>query len=278
MTENVVNNGQVNSSNDGVAQGLYEESATQMGPLGARRALNDGRVFRYAEFTGTAVAAGVLVAMDETSQLVDETAATGVRNSAGSAADIASSDTVTRLYFLDTDKFTAANSDDVFAGGYLHILNSDTGGYTYRIKSNSYAAATSVMTVDLYDSIIEDISSESEVAVTGNMYQNVAIANNATDDAICGITVRNMTASYYGWVQTWGPATVLADESAGTISGGTIATLSDAVNGAAQPIGGASFNSEDDIALSLATEPFCGYFLGPATDGNYIPIFLQINP
>jgi hypothetical protein len=85
-----------------------------------------------------------------------------------------------------------------------------------------------------------------------------------------------MTASYYGWVQTWGPATVLADESAGTVARGTIATLSDGVSGAAQPIGGGVVQSVS--ANGFETEPILGYFLDAATDANYTPIYLQINP
>jgi len=278
MTENVAGPGQAQSRTPGVAQGLYEESVDQKGPLGARIALEDGRAFRYAQFTAVAVAAGVLVAQDATSQVANEMAATGVRDSAGVAADIASSDTITRLYFLDTDVLTAANSDDVFAGGYLHHLNSATGGYTYKIRSNAYTASTSVMQVDLFDSILENMDSQDEASITGNRYVNVTIANNGTDDNAAGVTVRNVTASYYAWVQTWGMGTVLADESTGTIAAGTIATLSDAVNGAAHLIGGDTIDSEDDILLNIAAEPIVGMFTGPVTDGNYGPIFLQISP
>lgn len=276
--DDTVSNGPVQSTTDAVAQGLYEQSADQMGPIGARRVLDDGRVFRYAKFTAGAVAAGCLVAQDATSQFVAETAATTVRNSAGSAADIASSDNVTRLYFLDTDKFTAAQSNDVLAGGYCHFINSATGGYTYRIRKNTYAAATSIMTIDLYDPIVENITSESEMAVTGNLFYNVAIANNGSDDAVSGVTVINVTASYYAWVQTWGIATVLADKSAGTIARGTIATLSDGVNGAAQPIaGGATQTSSLDSSFgAMSTEPVIGFFLDAATDANYTPVFLQL--
>ena len=282
MTENVVNQGQVNGPSDGVAQGLYESSTTQQGPLGARRALNDGRVFRYTQFTSAAtIPAGNLVAPDVTSQFTEESAATTVRDSGGTAADIASSDTVTRLYFLDTDIFTAANSDDVFAGGFLHMLNSATGGYTFKIKSNAYAAATSVMTVDLYDSIIEDITSESEMAITGNLFQNCAIANNGSDDAVCGVTIRNQAASTYGWVQTWGPATVLADESqaAVPIAKGTIAVLSDGVNGAAAVMSQGHDHSEIAAASDMGpvvTEPIVGFFMGAATNGNHIAVYLQL--
>jgi len=282
MTENVVNNGQANSPSDGVSQGLYEESATQKGPLGARRALNDGRVFRYAEFTAVAVPAGNLVAPDVTSQFVGETDNTSSVNSAGTNSEQSSG--ATRLYFQDTSLITAANSDDVLAGGYLHMLHSETGGYTYRIKSNAYAAATSVLTVDLYDPTVEVVDSEAEFAITGNLYQNITIANMDTDDAVCGITVRNVTASYYAWVQTWGPATVLADESnaATPVEKGSIAVLSDGVNGAAAVMGQGQDHSEFAAASDMGpmvTEPIIGFFLSDgATDTHHTPIYLQLNP
>ena len=278
MTENVAGQGQVQSPSSGVGQGLYEESVSQKGPLGARQALEDGRAYRYAQFTAVAVAAGVAVAQDATSQKAGEMAATAVSDSAGDAADIAASDTVTRLYFQDTDILTAANSDDVFAGGYLHHLNSATGGYTYKIRSNTYTASTSVMQVDLYDSILENMDSQDEASITGNLYVNVTIANNGSDDNVSGVTVRNVTASYYAWVQTWGPATILADESVGTIAQGTLAVLSDGVNGAAEPWNVPAQNSEDDTGIVNWAEPYIGMFLGAATNGNYVGVFLQISP
>ena len=283
MTENVVNNTAVQSTTDAVSQPLFAESSTQQGPLGARRALNDGRVFRYTQFTSAAaVPAGLLVAPDVTSQFCEESAATTVRDSAGDAADINSSDTVTRLYFLDTDIFTAANSDDVFAGGYLHMLNSATGGYTHRIRSNVYTATTSVLQVDLYDSIIENITSESEMSISGSPYQNCVIANNGSDDQVSGLTVRNMTAAYYGWIQTFGRATVLADESVAAVpvAKGTIAVLSDGVNGAAAVMSQAHDHSEIAAASDMGpmvTEPIVGHFLGAATDANHVGIHLEIS-
>ncbi len=269
------NQGHVNAPSDGVMQGLYETSTTQKGPVGARRVLSDGRVYRYSYFVGAANR-GTLVAQDATSQTVAETAATTVRNSAGTAADISSSDNVNTLYLLDTDTITAANSNDVFAGGYLHVINSDVGGYTYKIRGNTYTASTSVMAVDLYDNIVADISSESELAITGNPYNYLQIYNNGTDDVIAGVSIMTQAADSYGWVQTWGIGTVLADESAGTIAAGTIAQGSDGVNGAAQPFGGGATNSESDH--SYDTEPVIGYFISAATNGNHTPIFLQLAP
>lgn len=263
--------GAIGGANLGAA-GIYSSETAARHPIGYRMAFEDGRVFRYAHFV-SAVNVGRLAAQDASVTQTLETAATTVRNSGGTAADIASG--ATSLYLLDTDLITATNSDDVFAGGYLHVINSDTGGYTYRIRSNAYTASTSVMQVDLYDATVAAITSESEVAVTGNMYGNLAIANNGTDDAVAGVAMATQAAADFGWVQTWGPATVLADESAGTVARGTIATLSDGVNGAIQPLSGGGNSSNTS---HLLTEPILGWFLTDATDGNFAGVYLQIAP
>lgn len=272
----VIQEGHVNAPSDGVRQALYDQSETQKGPVGARRVTEDGRTFRYCKFLA-AVTVGKLCAVDATSQIIADGAATAVRNSAGAAADIASSASPTTLYFLDTDKFTAANSDHVLAGGYLHICNNGGEGYNYRIIDNDYTATTSVMKVNIYDPILANIDSEAEVAITGNPYLNVRVATAGTDDFVVGTSIRSMTAGYYGWLQTWGVATILAD---GTITAGMMLTLSDGVAGAVQEIGGgAVLASESDIEFAaITTEPPVGFAISAGVDASYMPVFLQLSP
>jgi len=259
-------------------QSIYASSTRQVYPIGHRRGFPDGRVFRYAKFF-SAVDAGKLAAFDATSQQAIEMVATAMRTSTGAAAGaIASSDTVTSLYFLDTDVLTAAQSDEVLAGGFVHVLHSTDGGHTYRIKDNTYTASTSVMKCDLYDSVVGNIDSEAEIGITGSLYNNCAIANNGSDDAVAGISFVDNAAGSYGWLQTWGTGTVLADESAGTIAKATVAVLSDGVNGAAEPLNIAAQNSQDDTSLLNFAEPIIGYFLDAAQDKNFVPIYMQLAP
>jgi len=77
-------------------------------------------------------------------------------------------------------------------------------------------------------------------------------------------------------VQTWGPATALADENAGTIQAGAIAQGSDGVNGAVQPFGGGATNSEDDHLYT--NQPIVGFFMTAAVDTEYVATYLQIAP
>lgn len=254
--------------NGGVgSQGLYEVSTVQNYPLGYSLRFEDGRCFRYAHFV-SAANRGVLVAQDFS---VSGTTSLDAKYTAIAATG------ATQVSLTDTDTFGTADAADVYAGGYLSVTDDNGEGYTYRIKSNAQGTSAGVMVLDLYDSVQVQINTESSGAIIGHPYKNLAIANNGTDDIVVGIAMETMAAAEYGWIQTWGVGTVLADESGGTIAAGTIATLSDGVNGAAQPFGGAVVASEENL-LDFVTEPILGYFLIAGVDGEHTPIYLQIAP
>ena len=52
---------QVSDGQLGLTQGIHQESSTQLYPLGHRVALNDGRVYHYAENGAGTLAPGKLV-------------------------------------------------------------------------------------------------------------------------------------------------------------------------------------------------------------------------
>ncbi len=257
----------------GGKQGIYEVSTNQNYPLGYRLQFDDGRVYRYAHFV-SAVGPGKVVAQDFS---VSGFASIDGKftNSAGAAKDDYGTDD-NIIYLTDTDTFGTADAADVYAGGYFITTDAAGEGHSVRVKSNDQGSAAGLMKLELYDNLPAALDSESSCAVVGNMYRNLAIANNGTDDVVSGVTVVDMAAGEYGWVQTWGVAAVLADASAGTLAAGTIAQLSDGVNGAAQPFGGGAVNSEDDH--SYAPEPILGYFVTAIANGEHGPIFLQVAP
>ena len=274
-------------------QGLYEQSSVQHFPLGYRLAFDDGRVFRYAQFDAAVTPAGKLVAPVAATQLIPDGANTAIVDSAGTnAADYASTDNVTTLYLKDTNiGITVAISDDCLAGGYFQICDNPHAvageGMQYRIKSNAYTAATSVMRLDLYDKIVTNIGSEAQVALTGCLYRGLMTATyGATASVPVGVPTVAMTAKYYGWVQTWGPCAILCDASAGTVAAGTIATLSDGVAGAAQPLSGGFLKAEVSEGMvtqdldftNVIVDPIIGFFVSAGTNTNYVPVYLQLNP
>ena len=254
---------------------IYAQESTQgSAAIGERLCFDDGRVFRYAYYV-SAVGPGKLAAQDAS---VTNTASMDAKwtNSAGTGADQAIG--ATTVYFKDTDTFSAADAADVYAGGYLHITDGVGEGYQYRIKSNAVGTAAGLMRLDLFDGLVLGVDSESSGGITGSPYRNLAIANNGTDDVVVGIAPISVSAISYAWTQTWGVATVLADESTGTIAAGTVAVLSDNVNGAAEPLNIAANNSETDFAQLNFAEPILGYFLSAAVDTEYCPIYLQLAP
>lgn len=261
--------GGLGGASDGIPLGIHETTSTQPGPVGTLRVLPDGRMFRlgyaFAECT-----ANKLCAPDETSQVAGEGAATAVVNSSGGAADYASG--VTALYLKDSDRYTAANSDNVFSGGFL--IHANGGGGPFRIAEHTYTAATSVMKVVLEDQTTVAFDSEDEVAIVGQPF-NYLRAASSNDMGVAGVPLKTIAAGYYGWVQTRGICSCLAD---GTITTGMLLTLSDGTTGAVQPIGGdITIDSSDDVTFAaIETEPIIGRAIGGTATGKYATIFIQV--
>jgi len=217
----IVGSGHIQGPSDGVGQGLYEESSVQLGRVGALRELNDGRRFRYAYFA-SATNAGLLVSQD-----VSATAVIEVDDKATAAAIGA-----TQVILTDAGTLGSATADQ-YAGGYLHTTDDAGEGYTYRIMGNT-AASSNAVTFSLYDSLVIALTTASDVAITGSLWYNVHGATAGTDYLASGVTNRVMQANYYGWVQTTGVCTVLADNADSTILAACDVTLSDGVAGAVQ--------------------------------------------
>ena len=178
-------------------------------------------------------------------------------------------------------KNSTITSDDVknvWAGGYLMITDAGGEGHKYFILGHEAGGDTQTNTVGLNiePGLAIALVSEGSAMIVGHPYNNLAIANNGTDDVVRGITLVDVAAEEYAWVQRRGPGVVLADETAGTVAAGTIAVLSDGVNGAAEPLNIAAINSEDDFSLLNFAEPVIGTFLTVAVDTEYVAIDIKI--
>lgn len=236
----------------GVNQGLYEQSSVQNFPIGYKRVFDDGREYRYGYFAA-AVNRGVLVGPDRSSNCVVE-----IDNKATAAAIGATS-----VILTDAGTLSAVTADQ-FAGGYLHTTDDTGEGYQYRIKSNT-AASSNAVTFTLYDPLVIAIDTTTDVAITGCQFDELIIAS-TTDTLVTGVSVINMTANYYGWVQVAGIATVLSD---GVIPDGAPVTLSDGVNGAVQQLGGGPAAVGD-----LITEQFVGTACFASDDTGHVGVKL----
>ena len=234
------------------------ETSSQKHVLGTRMILPDGRVYRYSEVGAADIAGGAVVqapagtAADDQDKLV--------------AAVSAGSTTVTLSQSLTITK-------DKYKDGYMHI-NSGTGaGEVYRIKSNTAVSSATgcVLTLDEEDGLATALtagSSNCEVGLSVNPYSNVIISPTTVTNVAIGVAPTLLTQEYFGWIQTWGPAAVLAN-AAGVI-------------GPHVRVGGASTaggTADMDFDGSNENEQLIGVqmLIAPAA-ADYGLIFLQISP
>ena len=230
----------------GTKQGIYAESSTPKHAIGEKVELADGRCFRYV-YTAAAINPGLLVSQD--------VSATAIVESDGTLTAAAAN--ATEVTYTDSGTVGSATANQ-YAGGYLHITDDAGEGHQYRIKSNT-AASSNAVTFTLYDGLVVAVTTDTDVGVTGSLYHNVVGATAGTDGVIAGVTTRGLTSNYYGWVQTAGVATLLAD---GSIAIYDNLTLSDGVAGAVQ-------------LKDAETEPLVGYATFAPDNTGHVGVVIQ---
>jgi len=209
----------------------YEESATQLWPLGTKLLYGD-REFAYARMGG-AVTAGKLVAqaVHQGADHLDMEITSGDVPAVGSF----------RISLETNGTDLTANQ---YAGGYIYVNDGTGEGQLMKIKSHAAHTHGSDPTVifTTFDPVTVALvaGGTSMVTIHQNKYYKVVIAAHAEASALAGVTVRDMQNNYFGWVQCHGPAAIL---TRGTIVVGNHVTRSTAsVAGAVQAAG-------DDVSV-----------------------------
>lgn len=195
-------------------QKIFSSSSNQLHTLGELMVTPDGRKFRYARAGASALVPGTLVqAPAQTTGVQDLTpTATAI-----GALEITTSSTVT----------VTANQ---FAGGYVLVTVTPGQGYQYRIKSHP-AATSAAVTLTLEDPIQVALTTSSRIDLVANPYNGVIINPSTATSSPVGVAVFPIAASGFGWVQTGGPANILAD---GAITVGINVIASNATAGAVE--------------------------------------------
>ena len=92
----------------------------------------------------------------------------------------------------------------------------------------------------------------------------------AVDTIIAGVTTAVQADNDFGWVQTWGPASVATQL---TVTEGAIVTGDDGTAGNVSEIGG-----EGTDAIDLIGDPIVGFAMHDGTGGAHLLVYLQICP
>lgn len=181
-------------------QGIYEQSSTAKAKIGARMDLGDGRVFYYALNGSATLAAGKLAG--------SPAVATEKETNMAQAEAIGSK----QVDMVAVGDITA----DQYSEGYMTVVNDTGEGQTYKIRGNEAASAAATCTVYLYDALVVALDTTSDVIITPNLLRGLTI--NPAGESIrftAGVPLIAVTASYYFWLQTWGPCGVLCGDSLG---------------------------------------------------------------
>jgi hypothetical protein len=199
-----------------------DASAIQEAPLGARAVTGDGREFRYCKAGAVALVPGKLQQAGP-----EDTAHQNLAPTANVAAG-ATSFTVT----LGASAVTA----NEYAGGWAVIADATGEGYMYQISSHPAADASGTLALNLADPIIGNLTTAStKVDLVLNPYSAVIVNPAAASSAPIGVAVYAIPAGEYGWIQTKGTTTLLAD---GAVVVGTAVAASNATAGAVEALTG----------------------------------------
>lgn len=244
-----------------IQQGIWEDSATSKHKLGTRMQLADGRVFYYAL---NGAAAGVAGTLHECLPAVANH--TNVNFAAAAAIGATSVGLV--------DGGTAATANQ-YAEGFLGVQDGTGEGHYYKVKASSAtASASDTLTLTLYDPIRVAVvaSGTSEGSAIYNPYYKTVKAATVTN-MVVGLCNFVATASYYFWLQTWGPAIVLGSADIATIGEPLTVHTTDGSVG----YNYATITSQaTQVRANTYTE--VGTALGQVTvSGEHTPIFLRIN-
>jgi hypothetical protein len=186
------------------------ETSDQRHVLGTRASTPDGRVFYYAEENGTGIARGGNVVNG-----IAAVAAHDMDLAAAAASAGATSFTTTTSLTVTKDQYKDA---------YLYVNDGPGEGEIYRVKSNtavSSAAGLSI-TIDEPDGLATALTTATRFGLMYSPYKDIHIVdgNGTPTTGVVGVTAAPVTADYFCWVQTSGPAAVLMGAQVGIVGDG----------------------------------------------------------
>jgi len=242
--------------------------------LGQKMELPDGRVFRYARASATAIVAGKLyhgkAGEANTAQIM--------------SLAVAGTNAVGDTDIVVTIPAGTALGANVFDDGYLFTASSiGTGiGHVYRIESASSCAAGSTTTVKLKGNETVHVApnASTTVGLRKNPYDELLLntANTVGTNTLAGVSAASAAASAYCWIQRRGPAAVYTAAEVPVIGQPVIAatTLAGAVAGlsAIIPANTGTVGAATLPGKSLQTVGMCMSVAG-STEYSLIDLMLE---
>jgi hypothetical protein len=186
-------------------QDVARISSSKLHRLGTQAATRDGRLFRYGQAGAVNLSPGKLVQIPAV--------IANHQNIAVQTASVVGDQTL--AVTLGATATTAGQYDDGYVIGY----DASGVGQTLQIQANSVAALSTTCVLNLFDPVITAQTTSAKVNLELNPYAGALVsATSQTTEFATGVPNVAITAAYYGWFQTRGPAAVLTN---GTITKGS---------------------------------------------------------
>lgn len=205
-------------------QDTFTATVDQRLPLGTQGITKDGRKYRYCQVGASNLVAGNLIQ--------------GAAPLANHLANTPPAVAIGATSFSYTPGATAGAAN-LYAEGYLQVDTTPGNGYTYQVSGHAAISASTAFTLYLKDPIQVALTTSSRVGLIPNAWKNVVQTPTTITAKVVGVAPAAHTAAYYGWLQTYGPCSVLINGTpaitAPVINGGTTAGSVDVWTATAQP-------------------------------------------
>lgn len=198
---------------------FLETGATKITSLGhVQREDSTGRAWRYALAGGSTLARGkIAVAATVDAQRINLSFAT---------APLAGA----RVASVTIGTGNAAKND--FQDGWLVVQDGTGEGRAYPIEGHDAITASTAGNFLLKEAIDTlGATGETNVDLIKNFYSGLVISVTDQDDLAAGVPNVAITNAQYGWVQTYGPCSVLMDEA---VTNGSAVVIGTGVAGAVE--------------------------------------------
>jgi len=253
-----------------LGQSNFVSSATQQHPLGTKGRTQDGRMFVYVRAGASDLVAGNVIQSAATSA---GHLTLAVNTTSGGTSPGSTSIAVTCV---------SAVSTGFYNEGYAIVATGSGQGSAYGIQVCPAVStgATGVFTLYTEDAIPSltnmTISTSSKISLVPNPYQNVIQAPATTlTGMVAGVAQYVITATQFGWIQTWGLAAVISNDT--TAAGDPVIGVASTA-GRVEGIVSATSGATATFLGNMVRGPVIGYMVVVGVQGEVRPVFLTIAP
>jgi hypothetical protein len=250
-------------------------------PLGTRGTTPDGRVFRWAKNGAVALVAGLSVSPPAFGLNAVCNTSEGVKLYTGTT--VKTTENVIKI----TGSFsTVGFSADVYAGGWLLVGATWDVAAPMALKIKSHTAAVGGGTsysddtptyITLEDGVFPSTAFNTSMglALVKSMYNGVLATPGIAVPLLpaIGVPIVAVTASYYFWLQTWGPCMVRMAEvcSSGLVLGRGVFPSHSAATTGCYVVGSSNYSVTESVSP-------IGILMTPGAAGGYAVVDLKILP